>query len=329
MPKDHARKNRTRQRQAQTGARYTSAHAGTDHQHPAPDLPMLAELPYGTGRSVDLDLAARLIGACRAGCGPCQGSLISQVLGLPDRATVATIAGAVYGLLPSAGPLAAAATRTWQPLAQRAHRSGQAAPALEALEAMTSEQVAELLDDALDHWAVGGMDPGMISLTDPATLLGDAPGTEPPTGPASSPPTGLVSYALCPAVVPGPGDRPVPALVFEPETAAAEAEDLRARCDWPQWNLDGLPAVRTDWRLRVQIATRSLVQVARVAADGVDDLIIWDAGQAVPLPQEWFDLLDRAQHVVLCGPSAPGEEALQAAARGDRFGAVTARVSFW
>ncbi len=166
MPTDK-RKRAIRARMAATGEPYSEAarhvdqaHGGDGdvHQHPAPDLSVLDGLTLSAGRPVDLPLAAAVVGACRAGCGPCQDTLIPQLLAVEDRATIAVLAGAVYGLVGAPGVFASPTTRAWQPLARAAHESGDNTAALAALDQMTDQAVAELLDDALDHWAAGGAD---------------------------------------------------------------------------------------------------------------------------------------------------------------------------
>lgn len=42
--------------------------------------------------------------------------------------------------------------------------------------------------------------------------------------------------------------------------------------------------------------------------------------------EAWWDLLDRAQHVLICGPSEP--EALQVTGDAGKLLAIVARVSF-
>ncbi|MEU7745400.1 hypothetical protein [Nonomuraea sp. NPDC049158] len=57
--------------------------------------------------------------------------------------------------------------------------------------------------------------------------------------------------------------------------------------------------------------------------------MLWQAPEAVPLPDEWFDLVDRAQHMLLAGPAADSSDAaLQAACDAGELLAVVGRVSF-
>ncbi|MFI6803251.1 hypothetical protein [Streptosporangium canum] len=212
---------------------------------------------------------------------------------LADRATVAVLAGAVYGLLPVAGALASAVTRIWQPLAQAARASGDGTAALAALEQMTEADLATLLDDALDHWAVGGADsvPVLLDLTDD-----DAEDELP------------VSYVLYPGTVASPGG-PLPTLVLASETPGAGVDDIRARCasnGWRPWDLTALPEVDPQWRIRADIASRSIEEIAHVDAEGWDDVTLWQAPEPILLPGQWRILLDRVQHVLVCGPAADG-----------------------
>ncbi|MEU9330911.1 hypothetical protein AB0D91_45520 [Streptomyces canus] len=49
----------------------------------------------------------------------------------------------------------------------------------------------------------------------------------------------------------------------------------------------------------MDIATRSLECLAQIDPDGCDVLPhVWDASETVPLPEAFWDLLDRAQHVL-------------------------------
>jgi hypothetical protein len=308
VPKNHARKNASRRAQQRTGASYASAAAGTTHQHPAPDLSALAGLPYGGGRRVDVDLAARLVGACRAGCRPCQDSLIPKALG--DRALVAVLAGAVYGMLPTGGAFASAATRAWMPAARAARASGDGTAALAALEAMEAGDVAELLEDALDHWAAGGAGPDLFQVVDLDPPGSATRGTDSRTEPFPAVP----SYAVLPGTVTMSDGRPLPSLTLEPETPGAGYDDLRQRTGWRPWDMRELPELDTSWRLRVDIATRSLQQLVHVDDEGFDDVTLWEAARTVTLPEQWWDLLDRAQHVLVSGP-AGGEQLLAVVAR--------------
>ncbi|MFG2960867.1 hypothetical protein ACGF5O_44990 [Streptomyces sp. NPDC048291] len=156
MVQNHGKKKRAKQRAQRAGAGHQPSVTNTLHTHePLPDMAVLSLVPHGAGRALDVDLAARLVAACRARCGPCQKSLATKVR--QNRPTLAALAGVVFGLLPTVGVLASAATREWAPLARDAKARNSGAEALAAVEAMTDEQVSELLEDALDHWAAGGV----------------------------------------------------------------------------------------------------------------------------------------------------------------------------
>ncbi|MFC5833160.1 hypothetical protein [Nonomuraea insulae] len=233
-----------------------------------------------------------------------------------DRPTVAVLACAVFGWLPSAG-LASETTRVWQPLAHQAHRDGDGTAAFDAVAAMTPEQASDLLEDALDMWAAGAADVHLVQLDDnpdgdlDAGDLDDVP-----------------FYALYPMIVPT-GHGPLPGLVLAPETSAAGPADLRTRCAWPTWDMTVLPDLDTSWRVRMEIGSRSVATIAHIDADGFDDVLLWQAPEAVPLPEEWFDLVDRAQHMLLVGPAANSSDAaLQGACDAGELFAVVGRVSF-
>jgi hypothetical protein len=316
MTKDHARKNRAKRDQAKTGARYTSANAGAAHEHPLPDLTALQSLPYASAdRPFALDLAARTIAACRAGCQPCQKSLIPRLLD-GDRVTIAALAS-VFGLLPSPGALASDATRAWQPLAQRAQATGDVTAALQFLDTRPGEDLAIILDDALDQWALGGLTPDQIHIINLADFR-----------PADEPAGEAVGFALRPGMLDTPRGE-FPFLAFTPETPAAERADFAELTEWPAWDLKSFPQPRDDWRLRAEIATQSLAEVARIDWEGMDDIRLWQGSDAVRLPDDWWYLLDRVQRVILFGPSEGDVTAERQAADEGRLFAVIARVSFW
>ncbi|MFI6513285.1 hypothetical protein ACIBCT_37265 [Streptosporangium sp. NPDC050855] len=312
------RKRAIRERMATTGEPYSQAALHVDHS--APDLRFLAELPYAAGQTVDLRLAAATVAGCRAGCASCQKLLIPRLLA--DRPTVAVLAGGVYGLWPTAGPLASPPTRAWHPLVRQAHDSGEGTRAWAAIEAMSDGDLAQVLDDALDHWAAGG-----ATIASPVLL--DLPHDQADEDEADDGPP--VSYVLYPGTVTSPAG-PLPTLVLAPESSGAGVEDLRARCashGWQSWDLIASPEVDPAWRIRAEIASRSIEEIAHVDAEGGDDITLWQAPEAVRLPDNWWDLLDRVQHVLLCGPVADSSQAaLENAARAGDLMAVIGRVSF-
>lgn len=120
-------------------------------------------------------------------------------------------------------------------------------------------------------------------------------------------------------------------LTLECETAGAGLADLRRRTGWPAWDARTLSDLDADWRLRVDIATRSLECIVRVQPDGWDEEPhLWDASETVPLPESFWDLLDRTQHVLVAGPVTDAENVseVQRAADAGELLAVVARVSF-
>jgi len=309
------RKRAIRSRMDITGEPYSEAALHIDH--PAPDLRFLPELPYAAGRAVNLFLATATVAGCRAGCASCQKLLIPHLLA--DRPTVAVLAGGVYGLWPTAGPFSSPPTRAWHPLVRHAHASGDGTQAWAAIEALSDGDLEQVLDDALDHWAAGGatITPALLDLPDDHD---DDQDDEP-----------LVGYALHPYTVASAAGT-LPTLLLVPETPGAGVDDLRARCasnGWQSWDLTATPDLDPAWRIRAVIASHSIEEVAHVNAEGDDDLTLWQAPEAVRLPDEWWDLLDRVQHVLLCGPAADGtQDALQGAARAGDLMAVIGRVSF-
>ncbi|MEU3356137.1 hypothetical protein [Streptomyces sp. NPDC037389] len=351
MVKKHGKKSRARQRARRTGAPHQAAATRTTHEHtPLPDMTVLGNLPYSAGRAPDTELAARLVAACRAGCRPCQDSLARKASA--DRPTLAALAGAVYGLALNRGavhsPILSATTRSWSPLALAAAESGDGTTAFAAVEHMSAPGAAELLEDALDQWAVGGASPdeiaGMIKVIGPQDLgmepeetVGafDAPSPvvmvpNAPGGTGKST-TGWPGgdYTLHLGVVEMPDGRPLPLLALEPRTERAGLEDLRRRCQWRPWNGRGsaFPELDFNWRLRAGIAAQSLEEFCHTDAEGFDDVELWRG--AAKVPDEWWELLDVAQHALVCGPVGSADpDAIAAAAAAGELVAVVARVRF-
>ncbi|MCS0606017.1 hypothetical protein NX794_33135 [Streptomyces sp. LP11] len=350
MVKSHGKKQRARKKAQRTGAGYASAAAGTTHEHtPLPDMAVLEKLPHVAGRDLDLELAARLVAACRSRCRPCQRTL-AEKLRTEQRPTLTALAAAVYATLPSPGFIASSTTQGWAPTA----RAGKADPAaaaeaLATVEAMDDAAASDLLEDALDHWAVGGASAEEIA--DMVTVVPEAPPRQRPADPMDLFREAGVkvftlddldlgddvdTYALAPAygVMPmqtsTPDGQPMPMLLLYPETDGAGIEDLEARTDWEHWGLHGMPDMDPLWRVRARIADRSLQGLVHVGPDGEDDVELWRATQSVSLPADWWDLLDRVQHLLVVGPVADPEApgAMEAAGDAGELLAVVARVAF-
>ncbi|WP_233221407.1 hypothetical protein [Streptomyces carminius] len=349
MVKGHGKKQRAKKRAARTGASHASAAAGTTHNHPTPDTDLFTGmLPHVDGWEANHDLATRLVSAAWAGCHPCQASLSRKVLA--DRATLAGLAGACYLNPLGAGVQHSAAvspvTRAWAAKAHGKAFSADAEAALRAVAEMSEDEAKELLEDTLDHWA--GVSLAALGLGDRLT---DAPPSQPP-GEAMDrfreaginvitlddldlelpdDIDGVAHYSVLLARTVLPDGRPFPMLSLECETAGAGIEDLRRRTDWQSWDGRKMPALDITWRVRADIATRSLRCLAQVDTEGWDiEPRLWDANETVSLPEHWWDLLDRAQHVLVAGPlkGAPDESGLTRAADSGELLAVIARVSF-
>lgn len=233
------------------------------------------------------------------------------------------------------------ATRSWSPLARAAAESGDGTAAFTAVEEMDDARAAELLEDALDHWAAGGADPDVLRIVDldPQGDLsgwaddeGDTPGllavTE--TG-LPDDPDGVPRYAVLLTTTSTRDGRPLLMLTLECETTGAGLANLRRRTGWQAWDARTLPELDVNWRLRVDIASRSLESIVRVQPDGWDEEPhLWDANETVTLPETFWNLLDRAQHVLVVGPvsAAENESEVQRAAEAGELLAVVARVSF-
>ncbi|MFB7584570.1 MULTISPECIES: hypothetical protein [Streptomyces] len=352
MVKNHGKKSRAKKRAQRTGASHAAAAAGTLHTHkPLPDMTALGELPYAAGRELDIELAARLVAACRTACKPCQKSL-AEKLRTEHRPTLAALAGAVYGELAGRGGMtfASPTTRAWAPLARAVNAGeGDGGAALAAVEAMDDAAASDLLEDALDHWAMGTPLPADL-VEKVATALSTAPPRQRPADPMDTfRKAGIKvftlddldlgdvdTYALAPAYgvmlmqTSTPEGQAMPMLLMYPEEEAAGIEDLEARTDWEHWGLYGMPETDSRWQVRARISDRSLRGLVHVDADGKDDNELWRASESVTVPDEWWDLLDRVRHILVVGPVAEPEApgAMEAAGEAGELLAVVARVAF-
>ncbi|MFF6903346.1 hypothetical protein [Streptomyces hydrogenans] len=346
MVKSHGKKQRAKSKSRRTGAAYASAAAGTTHQHdPMPDVSAVEEISYLPVEFVDTGLAARLVAAARAGCQPCQRTLSKQVVD-DGRSTLLALAAAIYGHLP-ASSVASATTRGWAPLCRAAHEDmGEAPEMLEAFGVLSLQERAELLEDVLDHWAMGGPAsqaevvnrvlarhgaspvPGQNALVDALRQFGVGVYTPDDLDLGDIDPYDLAeNYGVMLARA-TPDGRDMPMLTLYPETEGAGIEDLERRTDWEHWGLHGTPAANPAWRLRARIADRSLQGLVHVDPDGEADDELWRAAETVSLPEHWWALLDRARHVLVVGPvktpESPG--ALQAAGDAGELLAVVVPV---
>lgn len=346
MVKKHGKKQRAKTRSRRTGAAHASAAANAIHRHePLPDMTVIEELPHRGGREVDTELAARLVAACHAKCGPCQKTLAKK-LRTEQRPTLVALAAAIYATLPTPGFIASPTTRSWAPLA----RSGQtdpaaAAEALAAVEAMDDASASDLLEDTLDHWAMVNVTPEQIAET--VTVVHDAPPRQKPADPMNAfraagmqvftlddldlgdtvdPYHLQPNYGVFVGATNTPDGQDFPMLTLYPETEDAGIEDMERRTDWEHWGLYGMPDMDPNWRLRARLSDRSLQGLVHVDAEDRDDIELWRASETVSMPEAWWELLDRTQHVLIVGPTEP--EALQDTADEGKLLAVVARVAF-
>ncbi|GGN40896.1 hypothetical protein [Streptomyces fuscichromogenes] len=126
-----------------------------------------------------------------------------------------------------------------------------------------------------------------------------------------------------------PEGQPMPMLTLYSETEGAGIQDLERRTDWEHWDLHGMPGMDPHWRLRANIADRSLKGLVHVGPDGEDDIELWRAAEMVSLPAEWWSLLDQVQHVLVVGPVKEADpRAVEAAGDAGELLAVVARVTF-
>ncbi|MFF8177696.1 hypothetical protein [Streptomyces chartreusis] len=324
--------------------------AGTTHSHLEPDTGLLeGMLPYVPGWLIDYDLATRVVSVCWAGCESCQEALVSRVVA--DRATLAGLAGAIFLTLPRTArrnaPSAGPAARAWIEQAHGTAFTSRAEAALRAVAELNDEDATDLLDASLDGWANSGAAQAGIGLlgdltdaslrrrpVDPMDTLQEA-GIRVSTLDDLDLTKDIDPYHLAPnyGIFPGqtttPEGRPLPVITLYPETDGAGIEDLERRTGWGHWDMDAMPAADPNWRLRARGAGRSLAGLVHIRPDGADDIELWRAAELVSLPQDWWDLLDQAQHVLVVGPvKEPDQNALLAAGDAGELLAVVARVEF-
>ncbi|GHJ98146.1 hypothetical protein SNE510_76650 [Streptomyces sp. NE5-10] len=267
---------------------------------------------------------------------------------LDGESTLLALAAAIYGRLP-ASSVASATSKGWAPLCRAAHEDmGEVPEMLEALGALNLHERAELLEDVLDHWAMGGPAsqaevvnrvlahlgappvPGQNDLVDALRQFGVGVYTPDDLNLGDIDPYDLAeNYGVLLARA-TPDGRDMPMLVLYPETEGAGIEDLERRTDWEHWGRYGKPDTNPAWRLRARITDRSLQGLVRVDPDGEVDDELWRAAETVSLPEHWWALLDRVRHVLVVGPvkdpDSPG--ALQAAGDAGELLAVVVPVDF-
>ncbi|MDH6522091.1 hypothetical protein [Streptomyces sp. SAI-090] len=145
MTKDHARKNTARSRQDRAGSAYTSANANTLHDHPGPRFSTLAGAAFETDHDADMSKAAALLAARLAACEPCQKRLTTQIL----KGDLLVLAALAANLPPIPPPGVRSGTRTIYPVLS----TGSGVLILGIIGAMPRRERADLLADAIDHWA--------------------------------------------------------------------------------------------------------------------------------------------------------------------------------
>ncbi|MDG5807936.1 hypothetical protein P9869_35870 [Streptomyces ossamyceticus] len=320
------------------------------HFHSEPDVGLMeGMLPYVPGWQIDHDLATKVVSAVWAGCESCQSRLAPAVLA--DRATLAGLAGAVF-LTPShttlqETPAAGPAARAWIEQAHGTFRTSGAEAVLRAVGELSEDAAEELLGEALDLWASSGAALAGVGLGG----LMETPPRQRPADPMDAfreagvkvftlddlnlsedvdPYYLAPNYGVTLMQTTMPDGRPMPMLVLYPETEDAGIEDLERRTDWEHWGLRGMPDMDPRWRVRARIADRSLQGLVHVGPEGEDDIELWRAAETVSLPNAAWDLIDRAQHMLIAGPVKKPEDpgALRAAGDAGELLAVVARVSF-
>jgi len=350
MPKSgRGRKKAAHKIKQRTGAAYTSANARTTHQHPAPekllallgiDSPAVAEPPHLYTRALLwLDAAqqqpqaaeqlGRLLGACIAQCQPCQRSLARRVVEqLP--APLAAFAVSVLAPLPTLGwaSVSSSTTRTLYPLIREAAGLGAQPlargpePFAKAAQELTEEQLADLLEDALDLSMMVGLTAGE-DMPEPDIRFIDVPMRETDDDPV---------YALMPGSLDTSAGQRWPSLTLVPEAGDAGAAHLSS-LGIPSFKLPRLPALDPRWCVEVDVRTSSIARIARTDWDdegGDEDTELWRAPEPHPLPASWLADLDYAQRCLLLyrpdmDPDDPEGHAVTA---GTEAYGVIARVRF-
>lgn len=331
--KSNRSKQRARARQARTDAPFTAARSGNAHEHPVgePDPAVVFPLLGWADLDADLGPARALVGAARAVCNPCQDALTAKVLAGPPT-VIAMLAGAVYGM--SAEPMfTSQATADFA--AALHHPEGR--DMLAYVDALDEGDRADLLEDTLDLWFSTGRPDAVADFLEnnvfvhrPEELDGgrlhdlghDQDGIHTYVVEIDDPPT----FAIMPGVIhlDGPGE--VPALTLVPEAGSGHAAFLdEASLGWT--GVQNIGRFDVDWRVRVDIATRSMRSIAHVDANGYDDHTVWKAAEIFSLPDGLWNLLDRVQHALIIGPVPEGAD-VSALLSSGAARTVVGRVSF-
>ncbi|MGW2827089.1 hypothetical protein ACWC24_39865 [Streptomyces sp. NPDC001443] len=194
MTKSHGRKSRARNKSRTRGAAYAAANAGTLHHHGGgpsnEDLRPADPSRWGVETAPDMRTASALIGARIEQCAPCLESLTAKLFN-EEPIVLAVTAASVYSLhpaheRPTGEGVADRSAQAFFLLVQHVRAiAGDARILLASVERMPRADRAALLDDALDLWALYGLDhPSLLRGQDVDTarspdLTITAPSSEP------------------------------------------------------------------------------------------------------------------------------------------------------
>jgi hypothetical protein len=280
MTKSHGRKSRARTTSRARGAAFVSANAGTLHQHSsgpsAAGLQPADPTRWGVETAPDMRTASALIGACIDRCAPCQRSLADKLLD-EEAIVLAVLAGSVYTLHAEseadAGALTSRATQVFFGLVKRAREYRDPGMLPTAVEMLSRDSRAAILEDTLDMWTYyGHVEAGLLrerypSPTGMSTVTVTVEGSDPqrrarawwstlrPRAPGGLRRTHRHDAdGVRPGRVGGPG----------PESPDAGYDDLRWRCGWEPYIFQGLPSVDPARVLNIDRTSGALLGIVRL-----------------------------------------------------------------
>ncbi|GAB7185763.1 hypothetical protein [Kitasatospora sp. NPDC001095] len=268
--------------------------------------------PPGVARDADYTPSAHLLAALFADCLPCVLQWREIVLG-SERLLVADLIATATGPIEYLDSATSLATRQLREAVRQLRTKNTAVPLITAVDDLSHEDLALVLDDALRHYRLAerlapGADWYRRSTT--AHL----------SGPLDSPAEyGLAISSLT------VGSRELPLIYLVPKSGTAGVGHLRDRCRWSQWVMKDLPALDTSWQVFIDTDARDLVAICQANHTGLIDVDLWYADRIGDrLPDPWLALMEKQGMILLCGPVPAGPDEVRARATVGMFHAVLA-----
>ncbi|MER7693073.1 hypothetical protein OIU91_40835 (plasmid) [Streptomyces sp. NBC_01456] len=115
-------------------------------------------------------------------------------------------------------------------------------------------------------------------------------------------------------------------LTMEPRTPAGELDDLTG-LGWPLW--DDVLQRDPRWVVSIDAGTRRIKQVVRLNdAQNAVEKNLFDLGAGIPVPDDWWPMVEGQRPVVLCGPlrGEPTDENLDIAKQAATLRGIATRT---